>query len=129
MMLDFDGFKAINDTLGHQAGDELLRVLSGRLRDLAGTDARVARLGGDEFAVVSTTYAEIESATRLADRLLGMFDEPVAVAGTRLRLSGSLGIALGPRHGRTASDLMRNADIAMYAAKSGAGGQRLFTQC
>lgn len=128
MVLDFDGFKAINDTLGHQAGDDLLRIVASRLAHNAADDATVARLGGDEFAVLSTRCVTPESAMDLALRLLTVFDDPVAVAGTRLRLGGSLGISLGPRDGLTGSDLLRNADIAMYAAKGGAGGARLFSQ-
>ncbi len=128
MVLDFDGFKAINDTLGHQAGDELLRVLSRRFAENAGKDALVARLGGDEFAVLSTVCAGEDAAMALAQRLLAAFDQPVEIAGTRLRLGGSLGISLGPRDGVTGTDLLRHADIAMYAAKAGAGGARLFTK-
>lgn len=128
MVLDFDGFKAINDTLGHQAGDELLRILARRFNDKAADDAMVARLGGDEFAVLSNVCTDEASAMELAQRLLSSFEEPVSVGGTRLRLGGSLGIALGPRDGTSGSDLLRNADIAMYAAKSGAGGARLFSQ-
>jgi diguanylate cyclase (GGDEF)-like protein len=126
-VLDFDGFKAINDTLGHQAGDELLRVLSGRLADAAGSDATVARLGGDEFAVLSTRYADAGRAVQLARRLLSVFETPVTVAGARLRLGGSLGLALGPEHGGSGSDLLRNADIAMYVAKGAGGGLRMYS--
>jgi len=126
MVLDFDGFKAINDTLGHQAGDDLLGVLAGRLAAVAGDDALVARLGGDEFAVLSTRCGTPSLAAALAARLLTAFDEPVSVGGARLRLGGSLGIALGPLHGTTGSDLLRAADIAMYAAKSTSGGQRMY---
>jgi diguanylate cyclase (GGDEF)-like protein len=127
MVLDFDGFKSVNDTLGHPAGDELLRVLAQRLVGQAGTDAVVARLGGDEFAVLSTRCTTADAAHELAVRLLRAFDEPVAVAGTRLRLGGSLGIALGPLHGLAGADLLRHADMAMYAAKAASGGARLFT--
>ena len=127
MLLDFDGFKAINDTLGHAAGDELLRVLADRLARAAEGRATVARLGGDEFAVLTTHAVSEPDATVLARTLLTVFDEPVAVAGSRLRVGGSLGIALGPRHGATGSDLMRNADIAMYAAKQAGGGWRVFS--
>ncbi|HEX2809662.1 MAG TPA: EAL domain-containing protein, partial [Kineosporiaceae bacterium] len=127
MVLDFDGFKAINDTLGHQAGDELLRVLSRRLAEAAGADATVARLGGDEFAVLSTRYADAGRASQLARRLLSVFEPPVTVAGARLRLGGSLGIALGPEHGGSGSDLLRGADIAMYAAKGAGGGMRMYS--
>lgn len=128
MLLDFDGFKAINDTLGHQAGDDLLRVLAGRLAAVAGSQATVARLGGDEFAVLSTRKVTETQAEELARLLLSVFDEPVAVAGTRLRVEGSLGIALGPRQGRSGSDLMRNADIAMYAAKQSGCGLRFYSE-
>ena len=127
MVLDFDGFKAVNDTLGHAAGDELLRVLARRLEVAAGPDALVARLGGDEFAVLSTRCTGPGAARELAARLLEVFEEPVAVAGARLRLGGSLGIALGPEHGGTGADLLRKADIAMYAAKTAGGGARLFS--
>jgi diguanylate cyclase (GGDEF)-like protein len=127
MVLDFDGFKAINDTLGHQAGDDLLRVLAGRLDAEAAGHAMVARLGGDEFAILSTRCANESEAMRLARHLLTTFDEPVSVGGARLRLSGSVGVALGPRHGADGSDLLRSADIAMYAAKAAVGGARLFS--
>ncbi len=127
MLIDFDGFKSINDTLGHQAGDDLLRVLSERLAVAASGLATVARLGGDEFAVLTTSAVTPSAAAALAGRLLAVFDEPVAVAGSRLRITGSLGIALGPQHGLSGSDLMRNADIAMYAAKGATGGMRLFS--
>jgi predicted signal transduction protein with EAL and GGDEF domain len=158
-MLDLDGFKAINDTLGHQAGDDLLCVIAGRLEVVAGDSALVARLGGDEFAILAVTEPERpgaadapngatpvagvprrradspdaacdraqEQALELADRLLSVFDEPVSLPGARLRLGGSLGISIGPRDGHTGSDLMRNADIAMYAAKAASSGLRVFS--
>jgi diguanylate cyclase (GGDEF)-like protein len=126
LVLDFDGFKAINDTLGHPAGDDLLRVLAGRLDAVAVDVATVARLGGDEFAILSTCRAGEADAAELARQLLTAFDEPVSVGGARLRLSGSVGIALGPRHGTNGSELLRSADIAMYAAKTASGGARLF---
>ena len=129
MLLDFDGFKAVNDTLGHPAGDELLRVLSRRLADVAvagATVATVARLGGDEFAVLAPGLGDEATAMALAGRLLSVFDAPVEVAGTRLRLGGSLGIALSPLHATSGADLMRDADVAMYVAKAGANGPRVF---
>ena len=126
MVLDFNGFKAINDSLGHPAGDELLRVLAGRFRDVVGTEGTVARLGGDEFAIVSGAV-NAETAHRLAARVLATFEDPVPVSGTRLRVGGSLGIALGPEHGTTGADLLRKADVAMYVAKSAAGGRRMYS--
>jgi diguanylate cyclase (GGDEF)-like protein len=127
MVLDFDGFKAVNDTLGHQAGDELLRVLAGRFVAALGDDAVVTRLGGDEFAVLAPGCADAVAARALAARLLRAFDAPVEVGDTRLRVGGSLGVALAPKHARSASDLLRNADLAMYAAKAGAGGVRIYS--
>jgi diguanylate cyclase (GGDEF)-like protein len=126
MVLDFNGFKAINDSLGHPAGDELLRVLASRFRAAIGTDGTVARLGGDEFAIL-TGSASAEAALDVARRVLATFEDPVPVAGTRLRVGGSLGIALGPAHGTTAADLLRKADVAMYVAKSAAGGWRMYS--
>jgi len=128
MMLDLDGFKAINDTLGHQAGDDLLQEVSRRLSRAAGDDATVARLGGDEFAVVTTRCGDHRRAADLGRRLLASLEAPVVVGENRLRVGGSLGISLGPVQGRSGADLMRNADVAMYAAKRGAGGLRLFSE-
>jgi diguanylate cyclase (GGDEF)-like protein len=146
MLLDVDGFKAVNDTLGHHAGDELLQELARRMHAAADGDAVVARLGGDEFAVLSTpadnpeipatatvmrdgdTSRVFTLALTLGDRLLTCFDEPVSLAGTRVRLGGSLGVAIGPEHGTNATDLLRNADIAMYAAKTAGGGVRLYSR-
>jgi diguanylate cyclase (GGDEF)-like protein len=128
MVLDFDGFKAVNDTLGHQAGDELLRVLAGRFGANIGDDGVIARLGGDEFAVLAPGCADDVAARALAARVLKAFETPVEVdEGTRLRVGGSLGVALAPGHAATASDLLRHADLAMYAAKSGSGGVRIFS--
>jgi diguanylate cyclase (GGDEF)-like protein len=126
MVLDFNGFKAINDSLGHPAGDELLRVLAGRFQQAVGPEAIVARLGGDEFAILSPSPGAA-AAEGLARALLAAFEEPVEVAGARLRVGGSLGIALGPGHGATGADLLRKADVAMYVAKSAAGGWRMYS--
>jgi diguanylate cyclase (GGDEF)-like protein len=122
MLLDFNGFKAINDSLGHPAGDELLRVMAGRFQVAVGSDAVVARLGGDEFAVLARGCPDPEAAVVLARRVLGAFDEAVPLAGARLRIGGALGIALGPEHGTTGADLLRKADVAMYVAKARAAG-------
>jgi diguanylate cyclase (GGDEF)-like protein len=127
MLLDVDGFKSVNDTLGHHAGDELLTALGGRLRAAAGQDGIVARLGGDEFAVLTTTCAPEPAAVKLAARLLAVFDEPLTVSGTRLHLGASLGVAVAPRDAQVGSELMHKADLAMYAAKAEAGGVRVFT--
>lgn len=127
MVIDFDGFKAVNDTLGHQAGDELLVQIGGRLRAAIGDDGVLARLGGDEFAALSTRCRTDAEAIALAERLLTAFESPVQVGGSRLRVGGSLGIAVGPRDGQTGSALLRCADIAMYAAKRAGGGLRSYS--
>ncbi|MFZ0159549.1 MAG: EAL domain-containing protein, partial [Kineosporiaceae bacterium] len=127
MLLDFDGFKAINDTLGHSAGDEVLRVIGARLAASVAGSAVVARLGGDEFAVLAPGCHDERDARVLARQLLAAFDQPVVVGDARLHLGGSLGVALAPLHCLDATDLMRAADVAMYAAKAGAGGLRVFT--
>jgi len=126
MLLDFNGFKAINDTLGHQAGDQLLRELAERFQDKAGQVATIARLGGDEFAVLAPGMAD-GAARALARRLLSAFDEPVLVEGNELRVGGSLGVAVGPDHGVSGSELLQRADVAMYVAKAAGGGYRMFT--
>ncbi|MBT0772654.1 EAL domain-containing protein [Kineosporia sp. J2-2] len=127
MLLDFNGFKAINDTLGHHAGDALLRELAGRLRKVAGRGVTIARLGGDEFAVLAPGMGD-GAARALARRLLSAFDEPVTVDGNELRVGGSLGVAVGPEQGDTGAELLRLADVAMYVAKAAGGGYRMFTR-
>jgi diguanylate cyclase (GGDEF)-like protein len=128
MVIDLNGFKAVNDSLGHAAGDELLRVLAQRFTAAIGPEAVAARLGGDEFAVLAVDVADQQAAELLAGRLTAVFDEPVTLAGTRLRFGGSVGLALGPDHGVTGADLLSRADIAMYAAKSvGATGWHLYS--
>lgn len=126
MLLDLNGFKAINDTLGHQAGDQLLRELAERLRQRAGRVATIARLGGDEFAVLAPGMGD-GAARALARRLLSAFDEPVVVEGNELRAGGSLGVAVGPDQGVSGSELLQRADVAMYVAKAAGGGYRMFT--
>jgi diguanylate cyclase (GGDEF)-like protein len=128
MLLDLNGFKGVNDTLGHQVGDELLRLVAGRLTATAGDDARLARLGGDEFAGLITGCTGPAAAVALGTRLLESLDEPFLLAGTRLHLGAALGVALGPEHGVTGSELLRKADIAMYTAKNGAGGVAVFDE-
>nr|WP_269328085.1 EAL domain-containing protein [Kineosporia mesophila] len=127
MLLDLNGFKAINDTLGHQAGDQLLRELAGRLGRVAGRGTTIARLGGDEFAVLAPGLGD-GAARALARRLLTAFDEPVTLEGQELRVGGSLGVAVGPDQGTTGAELLRRADVAMYVAKSAGGGYRMFTR-
>ncbi|MDQ6815952.1 MAG: EAL domain-containing protein [Actinomycetota bacterium] len=116
MLMDLDGFKEVNDTLGHDYGDALLVVLSTRIREALRGDALVARLGGDEFAIV-VEGLEARSLTSVARRLLAILEEPVQIGEMTLEVSGSIGIARSPDDGASPQDLMRRADVAMYAAK------------
>jgi diguanylate cyclase (GGDEF)-like protein len=127
LFIDLDGFKSINDSLGHGVGDDLLQVCAERLcQDLRGTDM-VARLGGDEFVIVVENVADPSSAVAVGDGVLRRLSEEVVVNGLPLRVSASIGIAFYPRDGRNADELLHNADAAMYAAKqSGRNTFRVF---
>jgi diguanylate cyclase (GGDEF)-like protein len=118
MIIDLNGFKIVNDTLGHHVGDDLLRQVAQRFSDAAPWGVTVARLGGDEFAVLVPPSVP-DQAERVAGLLLDALEETFTVDEERLHLSGSAGIALAPAHGRSVSDLLKRADIAMYAAKNG----------
>jgi diguanylate cyclase (GGDEF)-like protein len=117
IIIDLNGFKAVNDTLGHQVGDVLITEVGRRLSDASGPGVTVARLGGDEFAVL-VEPAE-DDAVGVAERMCEALLEPMVVGQERLHLAGSMGVALAPDHATTVSDLLRRADIAMYAAKNG----------
>ncbi|WP_420412466.1 putative bifunctional diguanylate cyclase/phosphodiesterase [Roseibium sp.] len=129
LMLDLDDFKLINDTLGHPAGDELLKVLANRLsRVVRGTDC-LARLGGDEFAIVleglDPIRAEAQTAS-VAEKILTAVEQPFEIAGHSLLVHLSIGIALGPKDGGDPSLLMRNADAALYRAKAQGKGKKAY---
>jgi diguanylate cyclase (GGDEF)-like protein len=116
MILDLDGFKEINDTLGHHEGDRLLKALAQRLGDSVRDDDVVARLGGDEFGVLVPATRRTQ-ATRVAEKLHAALSAPLAFDDLELEVGGSVGIALYPEHGANGSDLMKHADVAMYRAK------------
>ncbi|MET0863284.1 MAG: EAL domain-containing protein, partial [Nakamurella sp.] len=123
---DLDGFKLVNDSLGHQAGDQVLRMLADRLRSCLRKDDTIARLGGDEFAVIMENTSEDE-ATSIAAQILAVIRQPLIVQGRQITSDASIGIMIS-----TAADspesLLRNADLAMYAAKdSGKGTVQVFT--
>jgi diguanylate cyclase (GGDEF)-like protein len=127
LFLNLDRFKAVNDALGHPIGDMLLQRVAERLRAAARETDVVARLGGDEFAIVQCAITQPGDATSYAARLLALFSDPFDVAGHRIVISTSIGIALSPQDGVDADQLLRDADLALYRAKSDKRGVfRLF---
>ncbi|AWZ07829.1 MULTISPECIES: EAL domain-containing protein [unclassified Streptomyces] len=122
--LDLDGFKAVNDSLGHSAGDRLLVEVADRLQSCAtGPGEVVARLGGDEFVALTTGPDTEEKATELAVRILSALSVPIRLEGRELTVRGSIGIVEGAARERTPAEVLRSADITMYRAKA-AGGNR-----
>jgi diguanylate cyclase (GGDEF)-like protein len=125
--LDLDLFKTVNDTLGHPAGDQLLKIVADRLRNLVRSCDTIARMGGDEFAIVQTAVANPAEATALAQRIIKSISEPYDIDGHKAVIGASIGIAVGPIDGSTPDELLRNADLALYRAKEdGRGTFRLF---
>jgi diguanylate cyclase (GGDEF)-like protein len=125
--LDLDLFKTVNDTLGHPAGDQLLKMVADRLRKLVPSCDTIARMGGDEFAIVQTAVANPAEATALAQRIIKSISEPYHIDGHKAVIGASIGIAVGPIDGSTPDQLLRNADLALYRAKEGGRGTfRLF---
>jgi diguanylate cyclase (GGDEF)-like protein/PAS domain S-box-containing protein len=122
LVLDLDGFKEINDALGHEAGDRLLASFATRLRHELRDADTIARLGGDEFAVLLTTDADIAGASAVANRVLELAERPLDVAGLQLQARVSIGIAVHPDHGKDAAELSSRADVAMYLAKRSGSG-------
>lgn len=121
MFIDLDHFKKVNDTLGHSVGDLLLIEAAQRLLKSLRINDTAARLGGDEFVVVLSGFASQTNVPHIAQKILKNLAVPYLLEGHELILSGSLGVALYPQDGVTAEDLMRNADMAMYAAKGARG--------
>jgi diguanylate cyclase (GGDEF)-like protein len=117
LMIDLDRFKFVNDTLGHDIGDLLLRQVGTRMSELIGdSDDLVARLGGDEFGIL-LNHEDFIGAQRIAERLLKALEQPFSVAQQTFDMTGSIGIVAFPEHGGDINTLLRHADIAMYAAK------------
>jgi diguanylate cyclase (GGDEF)-like protein len=125
--LDLDQFKAVNDTFGHPCGDKLLRIVAERLRGLVGDADTIARTGGDEFVIVQATIADPAAATSLAQGVIDALSEPYDIDGQQAVIGVSIGISVGPGDGSNPDKLLRNADLALYRAKSdGRGTFRFF---
>ncbi len=118
MFLDLDRFKDVNDTYGHQAGDELIKKVAHRLEDLLRATDTLARFGGDEFAIIQTNVRTSHDAEALARRVLDSLTQPFEILGTPVTVGVSVGIALAPENGLKREELMRLADTALYQAKS-----------
>ncbi len=120
LFVDLDGFKAVNDSLGHAAGDRVLMEAAARLRDGARDADTVARIGGDEFVVLMEDVTHLADCVNIARRLLTALAQPIEIAGQPVMISGSIGIVLHPDHGQP-DKLIAHADAAMYAAKRAGG--------
>ena len=129
LLLDLDHFKIINDSLGHNVGDQLLKLLGERLKVLFGPGVTLARLGGDEFAVLAENCSQVVQAAALAQRMLDEMKQPFIFDGHQLFISASIGISLFPNDALSAEQLLRNADSALFKAKSvGREGYALYTE-
>jgi diguanylate cyclase (GGDEF)-like protein len=127
LFLDLDRFKAVNDTLGHRAGDALLKQVASRLGATVREIDTVARFGGDEFVVLQPLVEQPDGAMRLAERIIAVLCEPYMLEGTQASIGVSVGIAMAPGDGTSAEALLKNADLALYLAKAeGRGTFRFF---
>ncbi len=126
LLIDLDGFKAINDTLGHAAGDQVLRELGDRIVAVTGDAGMVARMGGDEFAVVMEVGAVGRDAQRLAIALVEAGRAPLRLEGQTAAVGFSIGVAVAPNDGSTGEQLLKSADLALYAAKNERRGSYRF---
>jgi diguanylate cyclase (GGDEF)-like protein len=124
LYIDIDEFKSVNDSLGHLIGDELLKSVAVSLRRCVGAANFVARLGGDEFAIVQSAVTTPADVTDLVTKVFDAIREPYECLGHQLTTHASIGIALAPEHGSDLDDILKNADLAMYAAKS--AGRRTY---
>jgi diguanylate cyclase (GGDEF)-like protein len=125
MLLDVDGFREVNDALGHETGDRLLQEVAGRLGETVRSSETLARLGGDEFGILLSPGSD-EDATALAARIHGVLETPFALSGFPLEIAVSVGIAAYPEHGESVDTLLQHADVAMYVAKDGHAGTALY---
>ena len=126
LLLDLDRFKAVNDTLGHQTGDELLRQVATRLRRVVGEAGMIGRIGGDEFEVILPREFARDRLEQHAASIIHSIAQPYHINNSPITIGCSIGIAIGPEHGCDAETLIRNADLALYAAKAAGRGTHQF---
>ncbi|HYD25769.1 MAG TPA: EAL domain-containing protein [Croceibacterium sp.] len=126
MMLDLDRFKYVNDTMGHQAGDDLLRQVAERLRNIVGDRGEIGRLGGDEFQVILPDLDDRGKLGELAEKVIQIVSQPYPIDGKRAIIGTSVGIAIAPYDGLDKEEITRASDLALYAAKNGGRGQFRF---
>jgi len=128
MFLDLDGFKQVNDTLGHEVGDALLKTVAEKLLKLVRQSDCVARLGGDEFVILLNNPANQDEVSLIADRIVAVINQPMELAGKAAQVGVSIGIAMFPQDGKKPNDLLKNADFAMYETKkSGKCAHRFYS--
>ncbi|GGN49914.1 hypothetical protein GCM10011349_21020 [Novosphingobium indicum] len=125
-LLDLDRFKQVNDTMGHPAGDALLKQVAERLTTTVGDMGRVGRLGGDEFQVILPGHHQREGLAHIARRIIENLSQPYSIDGARVIIGASVGISICPEDGVNSEDLIRNADLALYAAKGRGRGRHHF---
>lgn len=126
MLIDLDRFKQVNDTLGHPAGDALLKQVAERLGRIVGDNEKVFRLGGDEFQVTLPDFHDRGIIGKLASDIIASVSQPYSIEGSRCVIGASIGVAVAPADGTSRDALIRNADLALYAAKSGGRGRFRF---
>ncbi|WHY01896.1 GGDEF domain-containing protein [Neobacillus sp. DY30] len=128
LLLDLDYFKVINDSLGHEAGDQLLQAVANRLRGVISADNVLARFGGDEFVILMPQIMSVDETFETCEEILRVMKEPFSIYGHMFIVSPSIGISLHPLHGEDMEDLIKNADLAMYHSKEqGRNCYSLFT--
>ena len=126
MYLDLDNFKMVNDTIGHEQGDVLLKLVAQRLTDTLRACDTVSRVGGDEFLILADNIADINAITKITKRIIDLFTEPFDIKGQKFYISTSVGIAVYPTDGEDVETLIKNADMAMYKAKEKGNNQFIF---
>jgi diguanylate cyclase len=128
MFIDLDGFKVVNDSYGHEAGDRVLQMVAQRLENVVRRGDSVSRRSGDEFLFLMLEAKDEATVVALANRIIAEVSQPCDIDGVSVAVKASVGLALYPEDGSTAADLLEHADVAMYAAKKDASGPALYSQ-